>query len=180
MIYQDDLTVQRIRTAHPKLRKKMLQDYLDYNNRVLGKWQRGRASDVYRQSYEQAEKYASGRTAPGSIITHAKAGQSYHEYGLAKDMVILYDYDKNGTFEKASWDLRVDFDNDGIREWAAMIAFYSSRGWTNGYIRNGKKLDYPHMQYTFGYHWSELQEMVKNNNVIKEIIGGVEYIYPNI
>lgn len=32
--------------------------------------------------------YAQGRTKPGAIVTHARAGQSYHQFGLAVDCVL--------------------------------------------------------------------------------------------
>jgi peptidoglycan L-alanyl-D-glutamate endopeptidase CwlK len=35
---------------------------------------------------EQTTEYAKGRTAPGPIVTYAKAGQSWHNYGLAFDI----------------------------------------------------------------------------------------------
>ena len=35
---------------------------------------------TYRSNEEQAELYASGRTKPGAIVTHAKPGQSKHNY----------------------------------------------------------------------------------------------------
>ena len=40
-----------------------------------------------RSAAEQAAKYAQGRTSPGPIVTRAPAGYSYHEYGLAIDVV---------------------------------------------------------------------------------------------
>lgn len=40
------------------------------------------------RSFEtQAILYAQGRTAPGRIVTNARAGHSYHNYGLALDVV---------------------------------------------------------------------------------------------
>lgn len=38
---------------------------------------------------EQAALYAQGRTAPGSIVTHARAGESAHNHALALDFVPL-------------------------------------------------------------------------------------------
>jgi len=35
----------------------------------------------------QAALYAQGRTAPGRIVTNARPGHSYHNYGLALDVV---------------------------------------------------------------------------------------------
>jgi peptidoglycan L-alanyl-D-glutamate endopeptidase CwlK len=40
-----------------------------------------------RSLQTQAALYAQGRTAPGRIITNARAGHSYHNYGLALDVV---------------------------------------------------------------------------------------------
>lgn len=40
-----------------------------------------------RSAAEQNARYAQGRTTPGPIVTRAPAGYSYHEYGLALDVV---------------------------------------------------------------------------------------------
>ena len=52
---------------------------------------------TYRTAAEQMALYAQGRTAPGPIVTNAKAGQSAHNYGYAVDVVPLV----NG---KCCWD----------------------------------------------------------------------------
>ena len=43
----------------------------------------------YRSFEEQNKFYAQGRTTPGPKITNAKGGQSYHQYGLAFDVVVM-------------------------------------------------------------------------------------------
>jgi hypothetical protein len=40
----------------------------------------------YRSFTEQERLYAQGRTAPGSIVTKARAGSSWHNYGVAYDL----------------------------------------------------------------------------------------------
>lgn len=40
-----------------------------------------------RSLARQAALFAQGRTAPGSIVTNAKPGESFHNYGLALDVV---------------------------------------------------------------------------------------------
>lgn len=40
-----------------------------------------------RTAAQQNALYAQGRTAPGHVVTNAKAGQSLHNYGLAADIV---------------------------------------------------------------------------------------------
>lgn len=42
-------------------------------------------TSTYRDNESQDALYAEGRTAPGSIVTHARAGQSYHNYRVAFD-----------------------------------------------------------------------------------------------
>ena len=42
-----------------------------------------------RDAEYQDQLYAQGRTKPGKIVTNAKGGQSYHEYGVAFDFVPL-------------------------------------------------------------------------------------------
>lgn len=53
-------------------------------------------TSTLRDMESQAALYAQGRTAPGKIVTNAKAGQSFHNYGLAFDFVPIV----NG---KAAW-----------------------------------------------------------------------------
>lgn len=42
-------------------------------------------TSTLRSMADQAALYAQGRTTPGKIVTNAKAGQSWHNYGLAFD-----------------------------------------------------------------------------------------------
>lgn len=48
-----------------------------------------------RSYREQDRLYAKGRTEPGRIVTNSKAGQSYHQFGVAFDCAI---FSKNGTY----------------------------------------------------------------------------------
>lgn len=43
----------------------------------------------YRSHAEQTKLFAKGRTAPGKVVTNAKAGQSLHNYGLAVDIYVV-------------------------------------------------------------------------------------------
>jgi LysM repeat protein len=47
---------------------------------------------------EQDVLFAQGRTAPGKIVTNARGGQSWHNFGLAFDIVVL------DSVGKADWD----------------------------------------------------------------------------
>ena len=56
-----------------------------------------------RTMEEQAALYAKGRTKGGKIVTKAKPGQSYHNYGLAFDWVPLKATAKNKDLLTADW-----------------------------------------------------------------------------
>jgi peptidoglycan L-alanyl-D-glutamate endopeptidase CwlK len=46
-------------------------------------------TSTYRDHESQSELYAQGRTKPGKIVTKAKAGQSWHNWRVAFDVVPL-------------------------------------------------------------------------------------------
>ena len=43
----------------------------------------------YRSIGEQNKLYAKGRTSPGSIVTNAKGGYSWHNFGLGADYAFI-------------------------------------------------------------------------------------------
>ena len=49
-------------------------------------------SETLRSPARQDQLYAQGRTAPGSIVTKARAWESAHQYGLALDVTTSYGY----------------------------------------------------------------------------------------
>lgn len=83
---------------------------------------------------EQNALYAKGRTKPGKKVTNAKGGQSYHNFGLAFDVVVL------DAMGKADWD-------DAHPGWALAGKLGKSVGleWGGGWKRLKDK---PHFQYT--------------------------------
>ena len=48
-----------------------------------------RIVEGFRTNARQSELYAQGRTTPGNIVTYAKAGESFHNYGVAVDYVFI-------------------------------------------------------------------------------------------
>jgi len=58
----------------------------------------------FRSFTEQDALYAQGRTKAGRIVTKARGGQSYHNYGLAYDWVALRENPKNRGFYESDWD----------------------------------------------------------------------------
>jgi len=57
-----------------------------------------------RTMEEQTALFAIGRSAPGKIVTKARAGESFHNFGLAFDWVPLKIWTKNPDLYVADWD----------------------------------------------------------------------------
>ena len=163
--YKDDLTIERIKTAHPFVREALKCIYDEISKTVNSEYCKVRFSSVLRTFEEQNELYKQGRTKPGKKVTWVKGGYSYHNYGLAVDIVLIIDKDKNGTFETASWDTTFDGDYDGIADWLEVAQIFNKYGWQWGLINSrGKRYDLPHFQRTFGYKASELKRLPRDNN----------------
>lgn len=177
----DQVTLDRIKLMHPSVRNEVFDMYTYANNKLLGKGVRLRFAYTLRTNKEQDDLYAQGRTklydGKGNrlgIVTKAKGGQSIHNYGLALDIVLLVDKDKDGTFETASWDITRDFDGDGVADWTEIANYFKSKGWEWGGDWNSFK-DYPHFQKDFGYTWSALQSKFTSGQTTDEVINGVTY-----
>jgi peptidoglycan L-alanyl-D-glutamate endopeptidase CwlK len=153
---KDQKTLERIQLLHPKLREEALTMYDEIVAALTGT-AACRFAYTLRTFAEQDALFAQGRTKPGAIVTKAKGGQSYHNYGLAIDIVLLVDKDKNGTFETASWDLKTDFDGDGKSDWQEVVAIFKRYGYEWG--GDWKFVDAPHFQKTLGKSIAELQTL---------------------
>lgn len=82
---------------------------------------------------EQDALYAKGRTTPGSIVTNAPGGMSWHNYGLAVDIVF--------KDSKGSWTWNEALDWDALGTCGKAFGFTWGGDWT-------KFPDLPHFQMT--------------------------------
>ena len=154
----DAITISRIDKAHPRIKELLLNQYKEINRR-LPKHVRLRFSHVYRSPEEQDLLF---KQRPK--VTNAKGWQSIHNFGLAMDVVILYDKDKNGTFESASWDVNdVNF--------LAVVKYFKSKGWEWG--GDWKFVDPPHFQMTFGHTAKSLKALIDSGKYIEH--SGIKY-----
>ena len=144
----DAITLKRIETAHPKLRAELKQIYNEISQVLTGR-AICRFSHVLRTFDEQTALY---NQKPK--VTNAKAGQSFHNYGLAVDIVLIIDG------KEASWNTTADYDNDKIADWLEIVKIFNKYGWQWGLFNaKGKRYDLPHFQKTFGYSWQKLKEL---------------------
>ena len=157
----DQLTISRIKQAHPIIRKELEALYIECNN-LLPKGVRLRFSSVFRSVTEQNALY---NQRPK--VTNAKGGQSIHQYGLAFDVVILLDKDNNGTFEAIDWDINSKY-------FKSVVAFFKSKGYSHG--GDWKWKDFPHFEKPFGLTWQQLKSRVDIGMTI--IDNGI--VYPKI
>ena len=152
----DQLTIDRIATAHPKIREELKNYYVECNNK-LPKGVRLRFAYVYRSIEEQNVLY---NQRPK--VTNAKGGQSIHNYGLAFDIAILLDKDNNGTFESIDWNISSPY-------FKLVVEYFKSKGYEHGGDWKSFK-DYPHFQKAFGHTWQTL----KNKPTFKDT-NGISY-----
>jgi peptidoglycan L-alanyl-D-glutamate endopeptidase CwlK len=102
----DAASEKKIETLHPAVRPKATE----LINLAEKEGIKLRVTSGLRTWEEQAALYAQGRTAPGSIVTNAKPGDSFHNYGTAFDVVPIVDgspdwnsneWDKIGSLGKS-------------------------------------------------------------------------------
>lgn len=137
---KDPVSIKRVELLHPDLRQDVInfiteaEQHLDTTFRI---------TQGLRTIAEQDALYAQGRTRPGKIVTNARGGSSYHNYGLAIDLVEM----RNG---QANW----SFNYDRLVPFAKKYGFYWG-GWFK------KIIDKPHFEKAFGYTGRELLAMEK-------------------
>lgn len=107
-------------------------------------------TETVRTMEQQEKLYAQGRTAEGDIVTYARPGEAYHNYGLAVDFAIE---NRNG---EVIWDTSYDGNNNGKSDWMEVVDIAKELGFEWGGDWYGFK-DYPHLQMTFGLRIEQLQ-----------------------
>ena len=148
----DPISIERLLLLHPKIRKPAILAFIEASMALTdreGMVVMMRVDNTLRTFPAQDALYAQGRTKPGKIVTNAKAGQSYHNYGLALDFFLLV----NG---KAVWDIKSDFDKDLIADWMEVVRIFKNHGFEWG--GDWEFVDNPHFQMVFGLSWKVLLE----------------------
>ena len=167
---RDPHTPGRILQLHPKVREEVAA-LINQVEEGLPQHLAIRVVEHFRSIDYQNQLYAQGRTKPGKIVTNAKGGTSYHNYGLAIDFAVLVDTNRDGKYDQLHWDTARDMDGDGKPEWKEMVNVFVAHGWEWGGNWTSIK-DYPHLQKTFGYSVKKLLEKYKNG----EFIPGTPYL----
>lgn len=157
---RDKISETRLQLLHPKVRdtfKKFIEEAEDGLNITL------RIVQGLRTFAEQKAIYDQGRSTPGKIVSNAKPGSSYHNYGLAVDLGVI----ENG---KINW----NFDYKRINAYAKKYGIIWGADWDNDGLTkaDGDKdetlVDAPHFQLTLGYTWRTLLLKYNQKDFIKD------------
>ena len=102
-------------------------------------------TSTYRDLASQDALYAQGRTVPGNRVTNARAGQSFHNYRVAFDIVPI-------VHGKPCWSTT----GDAGRLWRKIGDIGKSCGleWAGDWKRFP---EFPHFQYTAGLTLKDFQ-----------------------
>ena len=103
-------------------------------------------TSTYRDGESQNALYAQGRTAPGKIVTNAKAGESFHNYRCAVDVVPL-------VAGKPRWDVK-----DEVWQTIGKLGKEAGLEWAGDWV---KFKETAHFQYTGGLSLAQLERGVK-------------------
>jgi peptidoglycan LD-endopeptidase CwlK len=104
----------------------------------------------FRSAEEQNRLYEQGRTTKGNIVTNAKAGESFHNYGLAIDFAL------KTPSGNVIWDRQYDGNKNGRTDWTEVVTMAKSLGFAWGGDWAQFK-DYPHLQMDLGLTIADLQ-----------------------
>ena len=154
----DKISLNRIEKSHPKIREELGVFYRECNNK-LPKHVRLRFSHVFRSPQEQHALYLQKPK-----VTNADSWQSIHNYGLAFDIVLLYDKNGDGNFETASWEID--------KHWDRVVNYFKSKGYEWGGDWKSFK-DKPHFEKNFGFDWKTLKSRFDRGIIIND--NGITY-----
>jgi peptidoglycan L-alanyl-D-glutamate endopeptidase CwlK len=156
----DTITLERIQRLHPALRADAMAVYAEIFQALSGR-AKVRFSQTLRTIQEQDALYAKGRTAPGPEVTKAKGGSSYHNYGLAIDIVLIVDG------KTVSYDMKADFDADKEPDFMECVRIFKEHGWAWGGDWKSFK-DYPHFEKTCGKSVAQLKDLYDKKRFIED------------
>lgn len=145
----------RINALHPSIRNKVRE----FINKAEKAGYKLRVTSGYRTYQEQQKLYDQGRTAPGTIVTRAKPGESSHNFATAVDVVEI----KDGQL----WGFAKDYPQERWKKIAAIgksVGFAWGGDWKDF-------VDMPHFEMNFGKTLAQLRKEYEsgdtNNGYVK-------------
>lgn len=147
---EDQTSIARLNQLHPAIRESALRAYRKAV-KITPVGVHPVIVQTIRSFEEQDLLYQKGRTRPGPKVTDARAGQSYHNYGLAIDFC-------NAINGKLVWPKVPD------RNWMIVVECFKEEGFKWGGDWKSFQ-DNPHFEKSFGLKEKELLARVKSGKV---------------
>lgn len=152
----DQRSLDNLNTLHPKFRQSAIDAWTEAqaampdNVKII-------VVQGMRTFFQSKMLYEQGRTTSGPIVTKAKAGQSYHNYGLAFDFAMI----TNGK------------DDEMVGpNWLKVVSIMEAHGMTWGGEFPEGFHDNPHFENRYGYNWRDLLAL----HYAGKLIEGTQYV----
>lgn len=159
---RDIISIPRAEKLHPRVREEVKTGVdsaeaklpANYSVRLVQTLRTfGEQAGIANQDHDGKDNDGDGRIdEPDEHVTNAKAGQSYHNYGLAFDFCLLID-------GKVSW--KID------KYWMIVVDTFKALGYVWGGDFHSIQ-DNPHLEKTFGFNWRVLLARHANKDFIKD------------
>lgn len=135
----DERTKKNIETLLPQVRENFTKFMLAAQAEAAKQGLQYVAINGCRTWDEQEKLYAQGRTSPGKIVTNARPGYSYHNFGLAIDCGVF----KNGKYLDGSKDKNDVKRAQDFHSYIASTSIKFNLRWGGVF----KIVDMPHYEY---------------------------------
>ena len=142
-------TERRIKQLHPSLQESARAFINDAEQQGF----KLRITSAFRSFAEQQALYDQGRKTPGEIVTNAKPGTSFHNYGLAIDVVEIKD--GKGLWENTNWPKIAAIGKKHGFAWGGDWASFK---------------DKPHFEKSFGFSTGQLLAKYENGHRTGEYV----------
>lgn len=146
---KDTISIGRLGKLHPKIQPEV-QKFIEDAESAL--FVTIRISQGTRTFEEQQAIYDQGRKTPGKIVTWSPPGASYHNYGIAIDVVVV---NPDGTI---NWNF----------DYHKLLPYMGKMTWGGVF----PKPDMDHFENKYGLNWRDLLHKYQ----IKDFIPGTEFV----
>lgn len=145
----DAQSLENLKFVYPDIRVRVFRLREDIH-KATGYWIR--ITRGYSSYEQQAKVYAQGRTEPGRLVSWARPGLSFHNYGLAFDVCFIGLDPYLETMAKMRGEQKADV------VWERVAECVEANGMVSG-RRFRMRQDSPHAQLTYGLELGEIVEL---------------------
>jgi len=116
------------------------------------------AFETWRSTERQAFLYAQGRTTDGARVTWVRPGFSYHEYGVAVDLVF-----DGSSRDGIQWAWEGKYAEDHRVDYVALASIMKAHGFE---WLGDRGTEMAHFQVTFGFSTKQMKQIVEAKGLL--------------